>query len=285
MKSLLYKPFSVLVALTILSSCSGDDDTTIDKYINTPNFDGSLSVSSIKRSGVSQNAYDWTFEYNSKGNMVNAKSTLQDPLEIAGVENVYRISYGTSNVSVWTSADNPVQFSVNDACLLATAKSGNTEYSYFYNEEGRLMGWKSVNYNTGFDETSTNASKAELLWDNGNLVTVVYTPLVNIPDEYITYHLEYGSEWNDNGILPEIDTKALGCRGFEFMYYAGMLGKATKNLISRVMVTYSKDTAKNCSYKYEGYQYGEHDMKRNLKSFNYKSEDAPDQVTVVTFGY
>ncbi len=284
MKSLILKSLGLLAVLSLVS-CSSDDDPNIDYYIHTPNLEDKSPVRSITRSGFVKEAYDWTFEYNSNGNMTSAKSVYKDASGVVGQDNEYYISYGSSNVSVRTTAANPMQFSVNDACLLATAKSGNTEYRYNYDMDGRLIGWSSVNYNTGFDETSTNAAKAELLWDNKNLKSVTYTPLTNIPDDYIRYEFEYTDEWNDNGILPEIDTKALGCKGFEFMYYAGMMGKATGNLIDCVVVTYSKDPAKNISYKYDGYRYPEYGNSRNLMSFNFAPENSTGNVTIVTFDY
>ncbi len=285
MRTLILKSLSLLAVLS-LTSCSGDDDPTIDNFINTPNMSGK-PVKSITRSGFVKEAYDWTFEYNSNGKMTEAQSVYKDASGTETVGKQYTISYSTSNVTVETTSDKLMQFSINDAYLLSTVKSGDVEYRYRYDMDGRLIGWTQVTYDDdGFHESSRNSAEAKLVWDNLNLISVTYTPLTKVPDDYIIYEFEYTDKWNDNGILPEIDTKALGCKGFEFMYYAGMLGKSTKNLVDRVSVVYSKDSTKNMTYKFGGYRYQEQNNSRNLASFNFEPENsANSEITIVTFGY
>jgi hypothetical protein len=46
-------------------------------------------------------------------------------------------------------------------------------------------------------------------------------------------------------LLPETLSKQLGCFGFEHLYYAGLLGKATKHLVRLIEIDYPDEAKKD----------------------------------------
>ncbi len=286
MKSNILKCIGLLAVLT-LTACS-DDDTdpvTIDEHITTPNSGGKSPVKSIERSGSFKDAYDWTFKYTEKGKMFAADGVRENAPDGNDASYSYEIVYGTDKVVVSNTAGDVLEFTVNNTnYMIATAKSKDREYRYTY-ADGRLAGWDLLTYDTGFNTTSRLDSKAEMVWDNGNLKKVIYTPFTVNESETVTYELEYTTLLNENGILPEVNSEALGCKGFEFVYYAGMFGKATKNLVNKITVTDVKEPSNNATYLFADYTFNNNDGSNNLKHFNYRLESEPTKIAIVSFGY
>ncbi len=259
MKTSILKTFA-LMAVVALASCSDDDDSrSIADFIHTPNAPTASKIYTVERSGYFTEAYDWTFEYDGD-NLDEAYSK-----HIGGALSQeanrffeYELKYGANNVEVKTSGEDVI-LSVTSEGILTKSKSGNTTFEYHY-ADGCLIAWKSTFHNTGFNGSVTKGESAVLKWENGNITKITYVPNTDAEHKYYTYDITYYDEYqNNNGVMLEIDSKVLGCKGAEFLYYAGLLGKATKNLVKKVDVTYSADEAENASYLYY-HQYNQGDL-------------------------
>ncbi len=288
MKSYILKSLGLLAVLTCVS-CSDDDSSdpiTLDTYVSTPNTGGKSPVKGISRTGTFKDAYDWTFEYNVNGNMIAATSVRRNSPDGNDSSYDYTITYGTDNIVVATTAEHQMEFIVsNTVNMLEKAKSGNTEYHYFY-EDGRLKSWLLTYYNFGFNASTRSDARADFFWSNGNLEKIVHTPFIIKPEETVTYTFEYNNQRNDNGILPELCTEAWGCKGFEFLHYAGLLGKPTTNLVNKITITDTKEPSNDKTYTFSDFNYY-NDATYNLKHYTYQyhSDSATPSYAVVTYGY
>lgn len=71
-------------------------------------------------------------------------------------------------------------------------------------------------------------SSATIEYMNGNFSKITYMG----PDgAKITVSFTASDLQNRNGVLPELVGKELGCLGFEHLYYAGLLGRSSSNLV------------------------------------------------------
>ncbi|MCM1311438.1 MAG: DUF4595 domain-containing protein [Bacteroides sp.] len=242
MKKLIRQSFAALAAIIALSACSDDDNkASVANRITTPNTSGYSKLVSVERAGSFQNMYAWRFGY-SGNNLVQAVSTLQhsNDMQSEGNKANYSLSYGERTVGISTNGV-PMSVALNEEALVSKATSGNTTYNYSYTG-GYLTSWKVLYQNNGFGGSSTKGATAELSRTvNGNITEIKYTPSADAPDIYYTYSFEYTQDDNVNGLLPEAISKVMGCEGFEYIYYAGLLGRGTQNLVKSITVTHSKN--------------------------------------------
>ncbi len=238
MKKIFYAPL-LSVAVLMFSSCSDSDSPTLASNIYTPNSSGFSSVKSISRSGVFDDSYDWDFYYRND-NMIEAYSRLATGIsgQYEGKEIYYKLKYGTRDVTVRTNGD-AVDLILQNA-LVSQAVSGNTTYSYNYSM-GYLTSWNVIYKNSGFGEETTKGASSVITWNDGNISSIVYIPSADASNKFYTYTFQYSNELNYNGLMPEVASRALGCFGLEYLYYSGMLGRGTKNLVKSVTVENSMD--------------------------------------------
>ena len=238
MKKIFYAPL-LSVAVLMFSSCSDSDSPTLASNIYTPNSSGFSSVKSISRSGVFDDSYDWDFYYRND-NMIEAYSRLATGIsgQYEGKEIYYKLKYGTRDVTVRTNGD-AVDLILQNA-LVSQAVSGNTTYSYNYSM-GYLTSWNVIYKNSGFGEETTKGASSVITWNDGNISSIVYIPSADASNKFYTYTFQYSNELNNNGLMPEVASRALGCFGLEYLYYSGMLGRGTKNLVKSVTVENSMD--------------------------------------------
>ncbi len=241
MKKLIRNSFVALVIIA-LSSCSDDDNkTSVANRITTPNTSGYNKLVSVERAGSFQNMYAWKFGYRGN-NLIQATSTLQhsNDMQSEGNKANYTLSYGEKNVGISTNSV-PMSVTLNEEALVSKATSGNTTYNYSYTG-GYLTSWKVLYQNNGFGGSSTKGASAELSRTvNGNITEIKYTPSADALDVYDIYTFEYTPEDNVNGLLPEAISNVMGCEGFEYIYYAGLLGRSTQNLIKSITIKHSKN--------------------------------------------
>lgn len=281
MKFCLFKSVLSTFALLMLFSCSGDDhEVSLSDFIMTPNTKTANRLTSVTRSGYFESAYSWNFVYNRK-NLKSATSVLQygntgeetEPLK-------YSLSYGSREVKVSTSGE-PVALRVGSDGLLSSASSGNTTFNYSYSD-GKLIAWNSLYQIHGFNGVVTKGADAVLTWRDGNLQKIVFTPVTDAANKFYTFEFTYyGDKLNNNGLLPELISEAMGCKGAEYLYYAGMLGKSTTNLVKTMAVTHSTDVEKNASYSFY-YEQNMYDV--TLCSYQ-KDGVAGGRPVIVTYGY
>lgn len=247
MKKMFYAPL-LLASFMMMASCSDGDSPTLASNIYTPNSSGFSSVKTISRSGVFDDSYDWTFYYRND-NMIEAYSRLATGIsgQYEGQEMYYKLKYTTRDVTVRTNGE-AVDLIMQNA-LVSQAVSGNTTYSFTYSM-GYLTSWNVVYKNSGFGEETTKGASAVINWSDGNISSIVYIPSADASNKFYTYTFQYSSELNYNGLMPEAVSRALGCFGSEYLYYSGMLGRGTKNLVKSVTIENSIDPNDVVTYNF-----------------------------------
>ena len=254
----------LLGCLVLFSACSGggSDESYVEPEpvvppvitLNTPNYLGGSLVRRVKPQGAFEKAYQWLFTYSKEGQMVEAVSWKltdgQTTINDADAAR-YELTYATDGIIITsTGKAAPVTLKIADK-LLASAKSGNTTYSYSYSHDGRLIAWEVTYQNTGFNAETTKGAAATITWtSDGNIAEIVYTPSMDAPTKRYTYTFTYATAYNMNGLMPECCARALGCEGSEYLYYMGLLGKSTHNLPAHLSVTFSETPETPESYTF-----------------------------------
>jgi len=270
------------IACISLFSCSSDDSgTSISDFINTPNTQTASRVTAIKHSGYFDRVFDWTFKYSNSG-LKEAKRTVQkgDATQTTGDEISYSLAYGSKEIKI-KSTDKPITVKVKSDGLLETFECGNTKNAYYYSD-GRLIGYDSKFTLSGAADNVVKGARSIIEWENGNIKSIEYTPSTDAENKKFTYTFEYyDDQKNANGIMPELVSAAMGCEGVEFLYYSGLLGKGTENLVKTITVTHSTDESLNNLYTF--YYRTENG---NIVFSNYQSEMAEGgQPVVITYKY
>ncbi len=250
MKNFISKLLAALAVIALVSCSDSDNGASIANRVTTPNMSGYSKLISVERAGSFQHTFAWNFGY-SGNHLTQAVSTLQHSNDMLseGSKTSYSLSYGENNIGI---SSNGVQMSVvlNEDALVSRATSGNTTYNYSYTG-GYLTSWKVLYQNDGFGGSSTKGATAEISRTvNGNITEIKYTPSADAADAFYTYTFEYDPNDNVNGLLPECMSKILGCEGFEYIYYAGLFGRGTKNLVKAINVTHSKHADEDTSYEF-----------------------------------
>lgn len=255
----------ITAAAAVFSSCSDDDHTpAMRQRVQLPTT--GQPVVGIVYSGNCGQARDWTFSYTSGRPRVMeaAISTAKDATNPAAVQrNTFRLSYHNDNITVSSGSNQyPIALKMSADGLLASATSGTTTYAYSY-AAGYLASWQVTYRNeSAYGPQTQKGAAATLDWDiNGTLRKIVYTADLAAPKETDTYAFTYEidgtptSHLNTNGLLPEMISKAYGCEGMEFLYYAGMLGKGPVVLPAGVTITHTNavgdQTATDYQYIYQ----------------------------------
>ncbi len=286
MKSLLYK-FTLILPLVALTACSSDDSTpepTLAEYIHTPNVATASRVTSIEYAGVFERAFDWTLTYDSKS-LTKAKRTEQsgDAAQTVGTSVNYSLTYEPHNVIVSTSGK-AIKLDVKKSGLLESMTCGDETCTYTYSDN-KLIRWESKFVLDGKTDDEERYSYGDIVWENGNIKTIKFVPFTEADHKFYTYELTYDeSQSNDNGVMPELISKAMGIEGVEFLYYSGMLGKATANLAKSIKITHSTDNTQN-----ESYNFMYRRSNSNITYCNYTStteiNNVPNKNVVVTYRY
>lgn len=102
-------------------------------------------------------------------------------------------------------------------------------------------------------------------------------PSADALDIYYTYTFEYTQDDNVNGLLPETASKIMGCEGFEYIYYAGLLGRGTQNLVKSITVKHSKEEEETVYEFFYNFDYNQ-----NVTTCSYGKGS---QTVVVTYKY
>lgn len=231
---------TVIVCLNTACGSDDDNDNLLPQTISfvTPNTNGN-KVKSIEHKGNFREAYDWIFSY-SNGNLYSASGKYLDSLDyefpysaqIIYLSNTINISTSTSKPNA-TSADRDRVYTsdivIGNNGYIHSMKIGLYQYRFEYNSNGCLDKWEVTKSGTGLPGTNEiSKSYANLNYDsNGSLAEIIYTDNDAAPQNNCTVTFSYYESMpNINGILPEGAIKELGFFGFEYLYYAGALGKS-----------------------------------------------------------
>ena len=243
-----YLSAMVLGSTMAFSSCSNDDNNN-----NTPNT--AVNPKTVFTGGLPKSAVGMTIRTNEKGQV----ATLQRSYEKATFEYIEPTTYATNLPNVIMTVENSEEKTVS-TFLLFLNKNGFVTHSdettfyksnsddkrihgtwdFTYNNDGQLLTMSTLYDNDDVGE------KTNIIYNNGDIFAIsrehnngreketcraYYTsPSVSSPIPNKGCIMVYGS------IIMDITLE-----GMEYAYYAGLLGKANKNLPVRV-VDYDNDT-------------------------------------------
>lgn len=255
----------VFAVSTFFVSCDKDDD----------------DVNSNKGKVVKEVAYNdgedanYKYSYNYSGDKVNEIS-YYDEDKFVTTADISKI-YGKSKESTLSIGFFNIMIKTNEQEYMSSTKwsdgDEDIEAGYKYDSNGFLT---KITYQ-GIDEDEDPYYAAMILtYTNGNLASVKLTYDKDEKEFFRTITFKTSSYENKNGILCpwlEMDIDD----GFIF-YYAGLLGKPTKNLIASAQIQYADGETKTIEYTYSFNSDGD------VTSTTWPSEWS-DSECKVTYGY
>lgn len=247
----------------IFASCSNKEETPTAFQPNLPG--GEHKTISIVHSGNIVDAYDWEFRYTGS-RLSSAQGKLYNP-QRDEVLYTSQLTYSGNTVSVKNTGNIAMTVILNGENLIETLLVGKDEYNFNYSD-GRLIAWTKVIKDPHFGLEASHA-RATIEYRDGNIAAITYS---ENNDEPIIYRCTPTAISNYGGLLPETLSKQLGCYGFEHLYYAGLLGKATDNVIKTIAVDYP-DEANKEDYNVE-FQYSVKNSQIQLCTFILNGEAA-----------
>ncbi len=242
--------------LLITAACSDDEEPILKPQIPSS---GESKLLSITHNGNANECFDWTFAYNQDW-LVKAEGT--NYTSMMPISYTSNISYHPNSISIKNSGDRAMKVTLNAVGLIEQMTVNTDEYQFHY-QDGRLAGWNKKFNDENFGANKYN-TKASINYDaQGNLSTIRYEMEENAP---ILIQLTASNELNDNGLLPETISKEFGLLGFEHLYYAGLFGRPTKNLVGKIKISGYKDNEKNTTVEFKYYR---DDKSQNITLCNY----------------
>lgn len=262
------------VSLLLPAACSGDDHPVPAMRPQLP-ADGGAPVVSIKHLGSVLSAYDWDFSY-ADNRLVSAAGTVRDPLPDIDRSFSYTSSlvYGPASVAVKNSNGTVTDIKLNSSGYVERMMVNGNIYEFRY-MDGRLIGWNKTVFENSLGPAAQYRSSANIEYVNGNLSRIVYTETGNEP---VVLTFTPSGIVNTNGLLPETVSKEMGCLSFEHLYYAGLLGRPTSNLVQEISVDYPEGTAQDYTIEFEYNVQG-----GNTVLCNYHTPDG--KPAAVNYGY
>lgn len=215
---------------TLMASCSSDEPTPA---LVQPTLPGSsdVRVKSITHRGNMNGCYDWQFAYTGT-RLTSASATLYNPTSV-NIQYGSQLIYGENSVSIVNTGNLAMGLTLDENHNITYLTANKDEYRFVYNE-GRLTAWDKIVKDVNFGADVSRA-RADIEYVNGDLKTIAYYENNDAP----TYYRFTPSDIpNTNGLLPELMSKPFGCFGFEHLYYAGLMGNATKRLVKSIEIDY-----------------------------------------------
>ncbi len=255
------------------SSCGGDDDPAPLKP-QLPATVGS-PVKSITHYGAQASTFDWNFNYSDQ-RLTQATGTRRDanPADDRKFTYTSKLSYGYNSLTVKNNSDEDVKVTLNTQNYIEKMTVNSNEYKFYYSD-GRIIRWEKTIYETTFGQAKKYESSANITYDNGNFASITYIDADKVP---VTLTFVPDNKVNFNGILPVGISDELGLWGIEHLYYAGLLGRPTANLVKSITATCQEDATRNFTLNYEYNQTG-----NNVTICNYHTPDGG--VASVNYGY
>ena len=255
----------------IFTSCSSDEDPIPYVKPQLPG-DSTKPIKTIVHSGNINNCYDWQFHYDAQ-RMVAADGFQYN----SSMPNNYTsyLHYSTQSIEVTNSNTMSMKFALNANFNITLLNVNKDEYTFYYNEDNQLIKWEALFRDANFGAEVSRA-KADITYTNGNISQITY---IKNNDDPIIYTFTAANNKNINGLLPETMSPMLGCYGFEHLFYAGLLGAPSKNLVKTITVDYPEesdleDYTLNFTYSTN------HEGNTTLCTFKYN-----DEAVSVNYGY
>lgn len=273
-----FVPFYALWACVLLlvagwgfTSCSDDEEP----FLPTLPARGGSNVRSITHLGSVPSCYDWQFTYAGK-RLSKAQGVVRDPSPAIDQSYKYNsaLSYQAHGVRIKNSNNEKTNVVLNAQGYIQSMTVNRNIYNFVYNPEGRLIAWNKIVFEDSFGQAQQYRTSASIEYENGNFSRIVYISTDKKP-VILTFT---PSTWpNFNGLLPSTATLELGCLGFEHLYYAGLLGISTENLVQSISYEF-ENSEKNYQTKFEYSLKG-----GNVVLCNYHTADG--SAASVSYGY
>ncbi len=254
--------FSCLLASLLLvlgaTSCSDDSD---HGFTPTLPANGGSNVKEIIHSANMQETYNWKFSYDG-GRLVYVSSQLIS--NISPLNFTASLSYKSNQVNVVRSDGNNIAITLTPTeHLISTLRMSSFVYNYNYDANNRLIRWNCA-YIDPILGLSIKRSYGNINYDeNNDIRQIQYVEDENNADNVVTLKFTPSTIINLNGLLPEGLSEEMGCKGLEYLYYAGLLGKSTYHLVQSVEYQYTKTPDNNHTVTY---QYGDNGNNGNIVS-------------------
>lgn len=203
-------------------ACSGDDD----EDNNSGGSNVKVNTSKVFTGGLPKSIDGMLMTYNSDGTLAS----------ISGDGTSVSFEYGSGTRAV---ADNTVRMTIyEDGELFATCDmtlnadgyvKSCTETDYDGDVETWAFGYNSDGQLNYMKRSEGGNELTSITYSNGNIVKTK-TVSEEEPDESSEYSITYSDVANKGCIMLFDATLGIDMDEMEYAYYAGMLGKATKNL-------------------------------------------------------
>ena len=255
-----FRKYVVLICTCAFTavSCSDDGPAPIKPQLPSGDSDKLLS---IVHSGNTNECFDWHLYYSNDRLTKAEGSKYKSEQELSYTSN---LTYHHDAVTIKNSGKRNMIVRLNTLGYIEFMTVNSDEYEFFY-QNGRLAGWSKSSNDDNFGANKYK-TKATISYDSqGNLATIKYEKEENTP---ITLQITSSKELNNNGLLPETISQEIGLFGFEHLYYAGLFGRPTKNLVSKIKVSGYKDTEKNTTV-----------------DFNYYRDEKTNNITLCNYSY
>ena len=244
---------NIFVPLALLTaSCSDSDSPAFTPTL--PATTGS-KVISISRNGTFESGYDWTFRYQNN-RLTQANGTLRAPEVSQDRTFSYTctLSYNHTGVSARysNSSIEPMTFKMGSNGYICRITQGRNSIDFQYNADGRLSAWQKTTYEGAFGQTAQYTSSATISYDtSGSYRSITY---MGTDSRRTIVNITPSAQPNVNGLLPPTLSTELGMSGYEHLYYAGLLGRASTLLPQQLTRDYPDASSRESSIV--TYEYG-----------------------------
>lgn len=226
----------------LLASCSDSEPPALTPTL--PATTGSR-VTNIKRNGSFESGYDWSFRYQNN-RLTQATGVLRNPDNLQDRNFSYNcnLKYGRGQVSATYSNTSiePMTFVMGTNNCISRIIQGRNTIDFQYNADGRLTAWQKEAYEGAFGQQAQYRSSANISYDaSGAIHKIVY---YGTDDRRTIVTLTNSTHANINGLLPATLSTELGMSGYEHLYYAGLLGRATSVLPQQLTREYPDASAR-----------------------------------------
>lgn len=255
-----------LVLATLIVACANEEPVPVPNL--RPDLPGSAEthIRSIVHSGSIEGSYDWEFRYDDE-RLVSAKGTLYNPTSLE-VKYTSQLAYTPDNVTIDNTGGLLMNVTLDGNNCVERLTVNKDEYRFYY-ADGRLIAWEKTLKDVNFGAEALRA-RGTIEYKDEDIVTITYS---ENNDDPTYYHCTPSSLYNTNGLLPETLSKQMGCFGFEHLYYAGLMGKATKHLVRIIQIDYPEE-AKRDDYQIEFNYSINKEEQTELCTYNFNGEAA-----------